>query len=220
MECTRKVVCLLFLSALSATTATAQRQQPASLVVPPKTMAVYDPAGKLQGAVGGTPGRYQLPDGTWHETLIYEIKPDRIYLGEAGKGISTAVFPEQITRFAVNGEVYGAVSGFRLKPGGRMIQPAFARQLFDAGGYTLLAYGEAEESFWVRLFGRRLLLRIGAEPILVLPTRTKSFNRLMLTIVGDNPDLARQLRANQFRAWPDAADILTTYVLTKKSLPK
>lgn len=217
MKLDKKAAMLLAFLVGATTATTAQRRQPASIVVPPQAMAVYDPGGKLQGATGGNPGRYQLPDGTWHETLVYEIKPDRVYLGEAGKGVSTAVFPEQITRFAVNGEVYGAVSGFRLKPGGRMVQPAFARQLFNAGGYTLLAYGEAEESFWIRLFGQRLLLRIGTEPIIVLPVRKKPFNRLMLTIVGDNPDLARQLRANKFQAWPDAANILTAYMLGKAS---
>lgn len=221
MKLTRKVAALLFYSVLLVTPAVAQRRQPANFPTPTTQLPAHDPTIRRENAATGAPGRYQLPDGTWHEAMVYDWKPDRVYMAEAGKSVSVAVSPEQIKRFTTRGETYASVAGFRLRRRQRLVRPAFARELFAAGGYTLFQYEAPDQSFWSRLFSQHLLLRIHNESIVVLPTKLRPFTQHMLAIVGDDPALAAQLRSGKFRRpWQDAPAILTAYISYKSQLPK
>jgi hypothetical protein len=154
-------------------------------------------------------GRYQLPDSTWHEAMVYEIKRDRVYLASPGATVSQAYSPGQIIRFTANGETYSA------------LPQGFARELFNAGSYTLFEFQKSENpSAFLGWTTQQQLLRVKNELPRRLPTGRRKFNKAMLAVVGDNPELARQLHRNEFRAWPDAADILTTHVLAKKNSPQ
>ncbi|WP_143434785.1 hypothetical protein [Hymenobacter roseosalivarius] len=193
----------------SAATAIAQRRQPANFLIPTTPLPPNDLTVRREGADNGTGGRYQLPDSTWHEALVYEIKRDRVHLGTVGTGVSRAYSPEQIIRFTADSEIYSA------------LPQGFARELFNAGGYTLFDFQKSNNpSAFLGWTTQQLLLRVHTELPRRLPTGRRKFNKAMLAVVGDNPELARQLRSNKFRAWPDAADILTTYVLTQNGLSK
>lgn len=203
------LVLVFWLVITSATTAVAQRRRPANFPTPTTPLPPEDLTVRREGAGTGTSGRYQLSDSTWHEAVVYEIKRDRVYLAASGNAISQAYSPGQIIRFTTDGETYSA------------LPQGFARELFNAGGYTLFEFQKSTDPpallAWTT---QQLLLRVRKELPRRLPTGRRKFNKAMLAVVGDNPELARQLRSNEFQAWPDAADILTRYVLAKKSLPK
>jgi hypothetical protein len=200
---------LLLLATASATMAVAQRRQPANFPTPTTPLPPDDLTVRWEGVGSGTIGRYQLPDSTWHEALVYEIKRDRVYMSTAGASVSRAYSPGQIVRFTADGETYSA------------LPQGFARELFNAGSYTLFAFQKSNDpSAFLGWTTQQLLLRVNNELPRRLPTGRRKFNKAMLAVVGDNPELARQLRSNEFRAWSDAADILTTYVLSKQPARK
>lgn len=199
-----RLVMVFLLITTSAATAVAQRRQPANFPTPTTPLPPDDLTVRREGAGNGTMGRYQLPDSTWHEALVYEIKRDRVYLAAPRAHVSQAYSPGQIIRFTADGETYSA------------LPQGFARELFNAGGYTLFDFQKSNDpSAFLGWTTQQLLLRVNKELPRRLPTGRRKFNKAMLAIVGNNPELARQLRSNEFRAWPDAADILTTYVLSR-----
>lgn len=205
----RRLAIAFLLVATSSATAVAQRRQPANFPTPTAPLPAEDLTVRREAANNGKRVRYQLPDSTWHEALVYEIKRDRVYLAAPGATVSRAYSPGQIIRFIADGETYSA------------LPQGFARELFNAGGYTLLEFQKSDNpSAFLSWTTQQLLLRVKNELPRRLPTARRKFNKAMLAVVGENLELAQKLRRNEFQAWPDAADILTAYVLTKKSLPK
>lgn len=189
MKLTRKLATLLFYSVLVVAPAVAQRRQPANFPTPTTPLPANDPTVRRENAATGAPGRYQLPNGTWHETLVYEIKRDRVYLSAPGATVSRAYSPGQIIRFTADGETYSAIA------------QGFAKELFNVSGYTLFEFQTSNNpSAFLGWTTQQLLLRVENELPRRLPTGRRKFNKVMLAVVGDNPELARQLRSNKFRA--------------------
>jgi hypothetical protein len=204
--CGRRLAIVFLLIIISVATAAAQRRQPANFPTPTTPLPPEDLTVRREGASYRTMGRYQLPDSTWHEALVYDIKRDRVYLAAPGTNVSQAYSPGQIIRFTADGEMYSA------------LPQGFARELFNAGGYALFEFQKSNDpSAFLGWMTQQLLLRVNNQLPRRLPTGRRKFNKAMLAVVGENAELARQLRQNSFRAWPDAADILTTYVLAKAS---
>lgn len=206
-----RILLALFIVVLS-TTAQAQRK-PAAFPAP--TPAPTEDPALHRGA--GYAGRYQGNDGAWHSVQIESWENDRVYLSDAGSTFK-AYFPTELKRFVTMGDTVVAAHDLivttRRFPFSRrrgLLPAAFGRQLYRGGGFQLLNYDPQRPATLLTALSNRLLLRQGHDAWQMLPTNTVKFNQLMLKLLGDNPELAAGLRANQYRPRRDAAELLERY---------
>ena len=206
-----RILLSLFIVSLTAV-AQAQRK-PA--VFPAPTPAPTEDAALHRGT--GHAGQYQGNDGAWHSVQIESWENDRVYLSDAGSTFK-AYFPTELKRFVTMGDTVVAARDlivttrrFPFKRHRGLLPAAFGRQLYRGGGFQLLNYDPQRPATVLTALSSRLLLRQGQERWQVLPTKTAKFNQLMLKLLGDNPELAAGLRANQYRPRRDAAELLERY---------
>lgn len=171
----------------------------------------------IRRAGTGSSGTYQGLDGAWHAVQIDGWENDRVYLSDAGRTFN-AYLPTDLKRFVLFGDTIAAVYDvavktrrFVLKGRPRLVPAAFGRQLYRGGSFQLVDYDSSLPSMLSSRLSSRLLLRRGQEAWQVVPMNTANFNQLMLTLLGDNPELAAGLRAGQYQPRRDAAQLLERY---------
>ena len=197
------------------TSLAAQAQRRPAAFPAPTLSPVEDPT--LRRADTGSSGSYQGLDGTWHAVQIDGWENDRVYLSDAGRAFK-AYSPTDLKRFVLLGDTIAAVHDaavrsrrFLRKKRLELVPAAFARQLYRGGGFQLVDYDSSLPSTLGSRLSSRLLLRRGREAWQVVPMNTVKFNQLMLTLLGDNPELAAGLRAGQYQPRRDAAQLLERY---------
>ncbi|WP_400192173.1 hypothetical protein [Hymenobacter sp. B81] len=200
------------MTALLLASAGCLAQRVPSAAAPPPTPAPAADAAQYRGT--GLHGRYQTPDGRWHAARVHQWRRDRVYLGEPDRPDFRPYFPSEVKRFVVGPDTMAAVQHFVLPKGrGQLVAQGFARQLLRQGEYRLYQYDHSENpSPLTALTAQVMLLRRGAEPLQVVPTRARAYRAWMLAQFGACPAVARQLRTGAARPWRDTPQLLATYV--------
>lgn len=209
--------CVLFVVGFIGSTGAAgivQAQRKPAAFPPPTAAPTEDPTLR-RGA--GHPGSYQALDGQWHAVLIDGWQNDRVHMSDAGNYYK-AYSPTELKRFVVSGDTVVAVHDaavprrrFLRRARPQLVPAVFGRQLYRGGGFQLVAYDPARPASLTSALSSYLLLRRGQQAWQVLPTTTSKFNQLMLTLLGDDPELAPGLQANQYHLRRDAAQLLERY---------
>lgn len=173
-------------------------------------------------------GRYQTPDGLWHDARISYWHHDRVLLHDEADPLRQLVAPEALRRFVRNGpnvtDTVVTVRDFVL-PGRKQVeQAAFARQLLRGGGLALYEYNRLENpSMWELLLfpnqGKSLLLRHGSAPVLVLPRSRRRLQALLLAVLASDPASVASLRARRPRLWRDTLPLLRAYAERQAAKP-
>lgn len=193
--------------------ATQAQRKPAAF--PPPTPAPTEDPALHRGS--GNPGSYQGLDGTWHAVQIESWQNDRVYLSDAGSTFK-AYSPSELKRFVALGDTVVAVHEvavrkrrFPRRSRPQLVPAAFGRQLYRGGGFLLVDYDPVRPASLTSALSSHLLLRHDQQAYQVLPTNKVKFNRLMLTLLGNDPELAPGLQANQYHLRRDAAQLLERY---------
>jgi hypothetical protein len=201
---------LLLLTSLAA-----QAQRRPAAFPAPMPSPVEDPT--LRRTDVGSTGRYQGLDGSWHAVQIGNWENDRVYLSDAGSTFKT-YSPTDLKRFVLSGDTIAAVHDvvvksrrFPRKKRPELVPAASAQQLYRGGGFQLVDYDSSQPSTVSSRLSSCLRWRRGRAAWQVVPMNTVKFNQLMLTLLGDNPELAAGLRAGQYRPRRDVARLLERY---------
>lgn len=153
-------------------------------------------------------GSYQLTDGTWQRNYLFLTQRGM----EVGKGKKAKyVGPDVLQQVVISIDTFAVVHKVHFPADKNQVpSPALdvvARRNWRCPQVELLDYSTT--------FGNPMpLLRFPDGRAVVLPRDPKGFRAAMLLLVGDQPNLADQLRTNELDA-SHARQILTVYLRWK-----
>ena len=134
---------------LSATAALAQvpRRYPA-LAVPAASSTPslsqphdYPLAPAPRYASSGHPGRYRLPDGSWHSAEVYgPHMADRVRLRPENQPDYAVFLPNEVPVYTVQGDTFVTVPAFVRRKGHRLVPASYAQRLYHDAGYEVLVF--------------------------------------------------------------------------------
>ena len=153
-------------------------------------------------------GSYQLTDGSWQRDYLLLTQRGM----EVGKGKKAKyVGPDVLQQVVISIDTFAVVHAVHFPPDkNQLASPALdvvARRNWRCPQVELLDYSTT--------FGNAMpLLRFPDGRAVVLPKDPKGFRAAMLLLVGDQPNLAAQLRTNELNA-TNAQQILSVYLRWK-----
>ncbi|MDB5235919.1 MAG: hypothetical protein JWR44_2912 [Hymenobacter sp.] len=163
------------------------------------------------------PGRYQTPDGLWHNARIGDWRHDRVVLHDEGNSFQQLLNSEALRRFVRENEADTVVTLHNVIRSGqhRMVPPVFGRQVLRGRGLALYTYSRLENRpLWEWLLfpreGQELVLRQGPTTV-ALPRNRRRLQGILLSALADDPASVAQLRARRPRLWRDVEPLLRAY---------
>lgn len=184
------VLPLLFLSLPAA--AQLRPPEPAQRTMFPNVLP-----GTISNVQHSQPIRYQTADRQWHDGQLHELKTERVYLVNDYQQ-AIPYLPTEVIRVVLPDATYGGVGRF------------FAQELFAGSKMGLYQYQNMEAGFIWQMLGTQWWLRRPDGAVVKLRGSRAAFSRQMLSVVGDDPALAKRLQARAYRR-RDAAAILEQY---------
>lgn len=181
-------------------------------------LATAGAIGAASGVVEIGKGQYQLPDQTWHSGKLLLEGLDRLQVQEQGRKNRTILKASEVQALAAGTDTFRVVRNFAdPKKPEKQVEACFMKQVYKGGGYLLTSYkwGSISSPEWN---GDGLMLSHGTE-VVAIPTKRQEFEQLMLTLFGDHPGLARQLKAGDLRA-NQTKQIVALYVNWKQQPAK
>ncbi|QIX62338.1 hypothetical protein FY528_16530 [Hymenobacter lutimineralis] len=161
------------------------------------------------------PGVYQLQDGSWRAGQLYADAGEHLRVRNPDDKKITEYQPNEVQTFVLALDTFRVVRGVDISAR-RRLSSAFARQLYRAGSFTVF---ELEHS--VPGAVGVLALGVTEQYSLVVQPRTGdgvrvpatrgAFEKAMLPLVGDCPELATKIKAGKLGK-QHLREILTTYI--------
>ncbi|MBC8082290.1 MAG: hypothetical protein H7Z21_03705 [Hymenobacter sp.] len=163
-------------------------------------------------------GSYQLPDQSWHPARMWLQGLETLQVQEEGSRQKKLLAANDVQILVAGTDTFQVLRNFAdPKKPEKQVAACFVKQLYNRSGYLLTAYkwGGIDSPEWN---GDGLLLSHG-EQVLVVPVKRQEFERLMLSLFGDHPGIAKQLQAGALRA-RHTRQIVALYVNWKQQAPK
>ncbi|GGF14772.1 hypothetical protein GCM10011383_27460 [Hymenobacter cavernae] len=160
-------------------------------------------------------GNYQLVDQSWHPAKMWlQGLEGGLQAQEEGSRQKRLFSLDEVQAVATVIDTFRVMRNFAdpKKPDVK-VPACFVKQVYNRGGYLLASYS------WTTMNtpewdGDGLLLSHGKQ-VITVPVKRKEFEQVMLSLFGDHPDLAKQLKAGALRA-KQTKQIVAVYVNWKQ----
>lgn len=145
------------------------------------------------------PGQYQLADGSWRTGQLYREPGANLRVRNPEDKKITTYQPAEVRAFVIDSDTFRVVHEVDISAR-RRLSSAFACQLYRHGQYTAFSMEHA-------LTGAAAYLGTGLEtqpslvvqkengPGVVVPATRGAFEKAMLPLFGDCPELAAKIKA-------------------------
>jgi hypothetical protein len=168
-------------------------------------------------------GTYQLADGNWQQGQLYNSSGDELRVRNPADKVVTIYHPAEVRAFVLQGDTFRVVRDVAVSAR-RRLSSAFAQQLFSRGSFALYSLENKNEGLGTMVVGtgmttEALILQPSVGAGVRVPSSRGAFERAMLPLFGDCPELAEKIKAGQL-SYKQMKQILVTYADWQRTSPQ
>jgi hypothetical protein len=147
------------------------------------------------------PGTYQLADGSWHGGQLYADQGEHLRVRNPNDKKITEYQPVEVQAFVVANDTFSVIRGIDISAR-RRVSSAFAKQLYRCGNFLLLDFEHGSTGAATLLMGGEteqndLVVQPRLGDAVRVPATRGAFEKAMLPLFGDCPELAQKIRAGK-----------------------